>query len=269
MWVDNWHPIGILLDKYGFRVVYDAHSSREARLSSVLSNGNWCWSPARSDSLVEIQSRLPEVLLGESDKPIWTASNSGTFVCADTWEALRSRHEMVNWWPLVWFAYAIPKQAFVLWLTMRDSLTTGARLASWGFKGDVLCLFCRHCLESRDHLFFECGFSSRIWKACLVRCLVDNPPFIWSDVVSVGCSHWKKKVLHDTLCRLVLSSTIYNIWRARNEIKHQGHPKTEDQIMKQVIWEVRTRIVGKGKFQKTRENLLLCQAWNLPNDLLG
>lgn len=70
LWVDNWHPAGILLEKYGFRAVYDAQSHKDARLSTVLSNGCWAWRPARSDSLVEIQSRLPEVLIGECDKLI-------------------------------------------------------------------------------------------------------------------------------------------------------------------------------------------------------
>jgi hypothetical protein len=31
---------------------------------------------------------------------------------------------------------------------------------------------------------------------------------------------------------------------------------------------VRARILGKGKFSKTRENLLLVSLWNLPVDLL-
>jgi hypothetical protein len=54
LWLDFWHPAGILLEKYGFRVVYDAQSSVEARLSSVINDGEWFWRPARSEALVEI-----------------------------------------------------------------------------------------------------------------------------------------------------------------------------------------------------------------------
>ena len=32
LWMDFSHPAGILLEKYGFRAVYDAQSSVEARL---------------------------------------------------------------------------------------------------------------------------------------------------------------------------------------------------------------------------------------------
>jgi hypothetical protein len=269
LWVDNWHPSGILFEKFGPRAVYDAQSHKDAKLSSVLSNGSWRWRPARSDALVEIQSRLPEISIGDHDKPIWTASKLGSYVSAETWDMLRNRHPEVTWWPLVWFAYAIPKQAFILWLVMRDKLTTGERLAKWGYNGSTVCFFCRHRLESRGHLFFECGFSSRIWQAAMARCFVEKPPLLWEDVLQLGCRNWKKKTLRDTLCRLALSSTVYNLWRARNEIKHSGQPKTEEQLLKIILWEVRSRIVGRGKFLLNRENTLLCRSWNLSADLLA
>ncbi|XP_059434561.1 uncharacterized protein LOC132167566 [Corylus avellana] len=50
LWLDLWHPNGILLEKYGFRVVYDAHSSVEAKLFYVIHNGEWFWRPARSEA---------------------------------------------------------------------------------------------------------------------------------------------------------------------------------------------------------------------------
>jgi hypothetical protein len=37
----------------------------------------------------------------------------------------------------------------------RDSLTIGERLLKWGFKGYVMCLFCRSCIEGRDIMFFS------------------------------------------------------------------------------------------------------------------
>lgn len=57
--IHDWHPDGVLLDKYGLRIIYDAHSSLNARLSIVLRNGSWVWKLVRSDALVEIQNKLP------------------------------------------------------------------------------------------------------------------------------------------------------------------------------------------------------------------
>jgi hypothetical protein len=90
----------VLFEKFGFRMVYDAHSTLEAKLSSVIQNGNWCWSPPRSDALVKIQAGLYEVRLGSCDKPIWGASRKKGYVCSKTWEALRvkmRRFYGVNW----------------------------------------------------------------------------------------------------------------------------------------------------------------------------
>jgi hypothetical protein len=89
--MDFWHPPSILLEKYGYRAVYDAQSSVEAKLSSIIHNGDLFWRPARSEALVEIQARLDEISLGSSDKPIWTASRKGIYVSLDTWEALREK----------------------------------------------------------------------------------------------------------------------------------------------------------------------------------
>ena len=41
LWLDLWHPNGILIDKYGYRAIYDANSRVEAKLSSVIHNGDW------------------------------------------------------------------------------------------------------------------------------------------------------------------------------------------------------------------------------------
>lgn len=72
LWLDNWHPDGILYEKYGFRAVYDAGSNIDAKLSVVLVNRSWRWLPARSDYIVAIQSKLHLIQLGDIDEPVWS-----------------------------------------------------------------------------------------------------------------------------------------------------------------------------------------------------
>jgi hypothetical protein len=98
------------------------------------------------------------------------------------------------------------------------------------------------------------------------RCNPLAPPN-WLEIVNDGCSKWKSKALEGVLCRLILSSTVYGIWRARNEIRHNGHPRTEEQILKAIFWEVRYRISGKGRFKKNQENVGLCHCWNIDTSL--
>lgn len=66
-----WHPDGILYEKYGQRIIYDAGSRIDAKFSSVLKNKNWCWPSVKSDELVYIQSKIPLVInIGEAYQPI-------------------------------------------------------------------------------------------------------------------------------------------------------------------------------------------------------
>jgi len=148
--MDHWHPFGVLLENFGYRIIYDSQSRLDTKLDSVLRNGLWCWKPAWPEALVALQSKLSEIPLGITGKPIWTIAKKGTYISAETWNFLRKKKDNVDWWHLVWFPHAIPKQAFILWLTMHNRLSTGDRLLAWG-----KCVFCRNSIESRDHIFFS------------------------------------------------------------------------------------------------------------------
>jgi hypothetical protein len=115
--------------------------------------------------------------------PKWVISKLRKYSSSETWEALRERQMQVEWWKLIWFSLAIPKQAFILWLAMKDALTTRDKLLRWGYKGEVHYVFCRYGIEDRDHLFFHCSYSMRIWKDIMNICDMKNPPTSWEDVI--------------------------------------------------------------------------------------
>jgi hypothetical protein len=200
LWHDSWHPNGVLYQEYGHMIVYDAASSINAKVSSVLHNHEWCWRPARSEILVDIQSKLSLVQLGDSNKAIWLLNSSGKFTCADTWQHLRVKQAEVPWWKLIWFTAAIPKHGFIGWLTMRNRLATKDRLLQWGIGADPVCLFCRHILEDRDHLFFKCSFSKRIWNFIMALCLVSDAPDDWSLLIAWGIQNLKGKSFRASIC---------------------------------------------------------------------
>jgi hypothetical protein len=107
-----------------------------------------------------------------------------------------------------------------MWLALKNCLTTGERLQKWGYQGAVLCWFCHRELESRDHLFFNCGFSGRLWKTGLAECNVHNHPSDWDSLVPYAIKEWNNKLLKAIMCRLVLCATVYNLCRNRNELKY-------------------------------------------------
>ncbi|GJU44801.1 RNA-directed DNA polymerase, eukaryota, reverse transcriptase zinc-binding domain protein [Tanacetum coccineum] len=104
----------------------------------------------------------------------WRDSNGllSCFSIGDAWEALRLRGIEVSWYRIVWFSHCIPRHAFHLWLAMRNSLKTQDKLWQWdvGVGTDLnllQCAFYSSQLDSHAHLFFECPYSSKVWK--LVR----------------------------------------------------------------------------------------------------
>ena len=60
---------------------------------------------------------------------------------------LDTNAEEVQWGKLVWSQEVIHKHGFIGCLTVRDRLSTKARLMQWGIGGDPSCLFCRNSIE--------------------------------------------------------------------------------------------------------------------------
>jgi hypothetical protein len=186
-------------------------------LSSIIRNGEWFWKSVRSDSLVEIQSQLPEIPIGTTDILVWNSSK-GTYSCYESWNLLRLKFPVVDWLRVVWFPLTIARHSFILWLAVRDALTTKDKLCSWGFTSSSLCLFCYGCQESKDHLFFECSFGCRIWRALMFDCFVDDPPVQWDAVIHWFIERVRGKSLKTCLCKLCLGATVYHLWKQRNDV---------------------------------------------------
>ena len=91
---------------------------------------------------------------------------------SDFWVWRRKRTQLkemeVEWWKLIWFPGAIPKHAFIGWLTLKTNWLP--KIDFWSFTGDCARPFCRNCVESRGNLFFECPFAWRIWRWIMGLC---------------------------------------------------------------------------------------------------
>lgn len=87
---------------------------------------------------------------------------------------------------LVWFKGAIPKHSFICWLAILNRLSTRDRQQKSSPLIDKLCPFCG-VEESREHLFFDCSFSSQVWKEVVLKfAKLRGDLLSWSSVVSWG-----------------------------------------------------------------------------------
>lgn len=46
-----------------------------------------------------------------------------------------------------------------------------------------------------------------------------------------------------------------------NELKHGNQPRAEENVGQNDVWEVRNRIMGKGKFKKNDVDVVICSNW--------
>lgn len=154
---------------------------------------------------------------------------------------------------------------FIIWLAMKNVFKNGDRLLKWGFQGDVKCD--RH-VEDRNHFCLGNSQSWRIWINITSLCTVKDPPICLEDVVEEGLLQWKRRVFKAYTCRLALGSTVYHIWRNRNALKYDNHPLFEYQLLQKIKWDVRVRLMGKGKLRKTKGNVDICYRWGIDPNIL-
>lgn len=77
---------------------------------------------------------------------------------------VREDRHVCPWTQGVLFSKATLKFSFITWLAMLDRLSTMDRVSKWSIGVDDVCVLCRTSPESQSHIFFDCLFSSFIWK---------------------------------------------------------------------------------------------------------
>ncbi|GJR38847.1 homeodomain-like protein [Tanacetum coccineum] len=176
------------------------------------------------------------------------------------WEAFRPRGNEVNWFRIVWFPHSIPRHSFHLWLVMRNSLKTQDKLRQWdvGINTDLNLLRCSLCntqSDSHAHLFFECPYSSKVWK--LVRHLADMelvPPILY-DIVAHLQSMANKRTARSIFGKLILAASSYFVWLERNNRLFKNVKRTPEELRDVIMVTVRLKLLS-FKFKNSAKDAL-------------
>lgn len=156
---------------------------------------DWAWQPARSDEVVNIQNKLSLVKIGEVDKAVWVISKKNSYTCSPAAAGILGMHllQQISGGSWFWFSHVIPRQVFILWLAIRNSLTQGKSLWDGDIEKRCSVCFAGVLLNQGGICFFECGYSRRLWR------------------------ERRGKSLKAVICRIVWSAAVYRIWRQRNK----------------------------------------------------
>ncbi|XP_074313861.1 uncharacterized protein LOC141649059 [Silene latifolia] len=103
----------------------------------------------------------------------WILDDKG-YSIKSGYEWSRHREAICQWHKTVWSNWAIPKQSVITWLCMHKALNVRAKLKRIGYTDDESCVLCGNGVETHDHLFFSCEYSSMVlaavewWASCRI-----------------------------------------------------------------------------------------------------
>jgi hypothetical protein len=94
-------------------------------------------------------------------------------------------------------------------------------------------------------------------------CSFDDVLTSWDEVENWGPKVLRGKSLKTCLGRLCFAAVVYHLWKQRNDLLHKSNHRSEEDILAQIRWEVRARIIAKGHFQRLESHMALVAKLNL------
>ncbi|GJS64451.1 putative reverse transcriptase domain, reverse transcriptase zinc-binding domain protein [Tanacetum coccineum] len=190
------------------------------------------------------------------------------FSVSRAWEAFRPHGNEVNWFRIVWFPHSIRRYSFHLWLVMRNSLKTQDKLRQWdvGINTNLNLLRCSLCntqSDSHAHLFFECPYSSKVWK--LVSHLADMelvPPILY-DIVDHLQPMANKRTARSIFGKLILAASSYFVWLERYNCLFKNVKRTPEELRDVIMVTVGLKLLS-FKFKNSVNVISLLDRWKMP-----
>ncbi|KAK4415266.1 hypothetical protein Salat_2633900 [Sesamum alatum] len=157
------------------RILWNIHCKTDTLwvkwVNGVYLKGNsiWEWRPKRGDSpLFQRLSQIRDRIVGAVGSPqaakqlFETWASSKGLDTSKAYEYFRPKQVRQPWQAMIWQAFIPPKFTFILWLGIRERLSTRDRLTF--LHEETSCSLCINRSDSAKHLFFDCPFSERVWS---------------------------------------------------------------------------------------------------------
>ncbi|KAF5805415.1 putative reverse transcriptase zinc-binding domain-containing protein [Helianthus annuus] len=253
MWTDNWCHLSPLSAFITPRRIAQAGFSMSSTVADLIDgNGQWKWPVAWYNLFpVLINLEVPQLSHDMLDRTVWRdlEGKSCSFRSLEVWNVVRHRESIVPWFNGVWFSQCIPRHSFHLWLVIKNKLKTQDRLAVWEVGSAtnlnlMCCPLCRNNRDSRDHLFFRCSFSSKVWNDIKAMASLDQIDDSWQSVMDWMFVHASSKKVDHIVCKLVIAATTYFIWLERNNCLFSNDQAKVESVVVRIKNIVRLRLMG-------------------------
>lgn len=140
---------------------------------------------------------------------------------------------------MIWFKEAIARCSFISWLVLLARLPTRDRLIRWGMNVPGLSVLCSNGLESHDHLFFSCLFSTEVWS----RFTSSIWPSQLLDIQSITNSTLSIPQPFAAIAKVLFQVSVYLIWKERNARVFTSISSSPDSIIRAVDRMTRDRLL--------------------------
>ena len=106
-------------------------------------------------------------------------------------------------------------------------------ISGWSQGVDSTYVLCKLATETRNHLFFDCSFSSLIWEQLVKGILGRSYSDKWNiivELISVPTMEKRKRFC----LRYAFQVTLYTLWWERNK-RRRGEPSMPSQALSKLI----------------------------------
>jgi len=163
--------------------------------------------------LQSLQSLLGNSNVNHQLNDVWVWKEDGKDYSAKKYYTFLHKHIVSN--PIlswIWASCCTLRIKFFAWLLIMDRLNTQDMLERrhWNVSDSNLCVLCpTHTKEDRDHLFFQCNFSCRVWNYLQIS---------WpaGDDMTAIAFHARRDFARPFFSEVVFLAC-WNIWNVRND----------------------------------------------------
>ncbi|KAL2235473.1 UNVERIFIED_CONTAM: hypothetical protein Sindi_1279500 [Sesamum indicum] len=223
---DPWHYLGPLSDTFprGPRLLGIEES---ARLSTVISGGEWRWPLITDFECLEITHVLPTIHGGE-DRIIWRFEQ-GHPTAQALYRLFDPLGPKVGWSSLLSGSLKIPRHLFILWLVILGKLATTDKpwerwrhMDTYSFSADLV-----------GSVLQQFGVVRFTW-----------PNRNWQTDVDWASQRWRGKHIVNMSYRVLLAVCVYHIWRERNLRRFEHIERTVSTMALLIVEDIRQWILS-------------------------
>ncbi|KAJ9536407.1 hypothetical protein OSB04_un000420 [Centaurea solstitialis] len=254
-WEDKWLSVGNLSSLIPYRLIRAAGFTKESTVSEVISSLDSNWPQAwviRVPDLAELI--VPQLNILEKDQVMWLDNNQTltSFKVGEAWKTLVGDMEDAPWYGICWFKQYIPKYSFCLWLAILNRLPTQDRMLRWAPQSDqLLCSLCERSIDSRDHLFFDCHYSSSVWEKSRNEIGLDHYQG-WEEILHNLIHHrWGSNAVRK---KMFFAATVYFIWQERNRRLFDGRKRNPQQLFNELKASIHMKCLSIGSTMDVGES---------------